>query len=57
MVNIKMMSNEEEKELIEECKKNHPEMYTEEFLKKLYEESEKYECDIPGLRAYKGQVK
>lgn len=45
-----MMTDEEEKALIEECKRNQPEMYTEEFLNNLYKESDKYECDIPGLR-------
>ena len=45
-----MMTDEEEKALIEDCKRNHPEMYTEEFLNNLYKESDKYECDIPGLR-------
>lgn len=44
-----MMSNEEELELIEECKRKHPERYTPECLAEARKFAE-LPCNIPGLR-------
>ena len=44
-----MMSNEEELELIEECKRKNPERYTLECLAKARKFAE-LPCNIPGLR-------
>lgn len=49
VLNLHMMSNEEELELIEECKRKHPERYTPECLAKAQKFAE-LPCNIPGLR-------
>lgn len=49
IMDIHMMSNEEELALSEECKKAHPEFYTPENLAK-YRVFMEMPCDVPGLR-------
>ena len=46
---IRIMTNEEELELIKECKKNHPECYTPEWMEK-YQAIQEMPCCIPGIR-------
>lgn len=40
MAKLHMMTNQEELDLIAECKKRHPERYTKEFLAMIYEQSQ-----------------
>lgn len=43
VLNLRMMSNEEELAVIEECERRNPELYTPERLAEI-------PCNIPGLR-------